>query len=93
MSNQKSSLSPKANARSAITMLVKKGVSHAFGMILTMIMARSSESSLTIELTVEYKIGLAQPDTPNRYHAKNLFPKESASDRTTFECKEVRDSL
>lgn len=25
-----------------------------------------------MELTVEYRIGLAQPDTPKRYHAKNL---------------------
>jgi hypothetical protein len=37
-----------------------------------MIRARSSESSLTMVLTVEYKIGLAHPETPNRYQAKNL---------------------
>lgn len=55
-----------------------------------MMMARSSESSLTMELTVEYKIGLAQPDTPNRYQAKNLFvsqksvkDKRSSADRTS----------
>lgn len=47
------------------------GQAEAWG-ILTMIIARSSESSLTMELTVEYRIGLAQPDTPKRYHAKNL---------------------
>lgn len=34
--------------------------------------ARSSESSLTIVLTVEYRMGLAQPATPNKYQQKNL---------------------
>jgi hypothetical protein len=38
----------------------------------TNISARSSESSLTIVLTVEYKIGLKQPENPNRYQATNL---------------------
>lgn len=38
----------------------------------TRMRARSSESSLTIVFTVEYKIGLAQPGTPRRYHATNL---------------------
>lgn len=37
-----------------------------------MINALSSESSLTTVLTVEYKIGLAQPDTPKKYQATNL---------------------
>lgn len=39
---------------------------------LTNMSARSSESSLTIVLTVEYKIGLKQPANPNRYQATNL---------------------
>lgn len=34
--------------------------------------ARSSESSFTIVFTVEYKMGLAHPETPKRYQAKNL---------------------
>lgn len=34
--------------------------------------ARSPKSSLTIVLTVEYKIGLKQPENPNKYHAENL---------------------
>ena len=34
--------------------------------------ARSSESSLTMVFTVEYKMGLAHPETPKRYQAKNL---------------------
>jgi hypothetical protein len=50
----------------------EKAATGLWGM-LTMMMARSSESSLTMELTVEYRIGLAQPETPNRYQAKNLF--------------------
>lgn len=37
-----------------------------------MIRARSSESSFTMVLTVEYKIGLRHPEIPKRYHAKNL---------------------
>lgn len=34
--------------------------------------ARSSESFLTMVLTVEYRMGLAQPATPNKYQQKNL---------------------
>ena len=37
-----------------------------------MMSARSSESSLTIVLTVEYRIGLVHPAAPKRYHATNL---------------------
>jgi hypothetical protein len=37
-----------------------------------MIRALSSESSLTMVFTVEYRIGLEQPETPNRNQAKNL---------------------
>lgn len=54
--------------------------------ILTIIIARSSESSLTMELTVEYRIGLAQPDTPKRYQAKNLS-KESVMGDSPSESK------
>lgn len=41
--------------------------------IYTRINALSSESSLTIVFTVEYKMGLRQPETPKRYHATNLY--------------------
>jgi hypothetical protein len=41
-----------------------------------MIRARSSESSLTIVLIVEYKMGLRHPAAPRKYHAINL--KKSA---------------
>ena len=41
---------------------------------LTTVRALSSASSFRTTLTVEYKIGLAQPANPNAYHATNFNP-------------------
>jgi hypothetical protein len=56
------------------------------GLVLTMIMALSSESPLTIVFTVEYRIGLTHPERPKKYHAANLV-LESISNQGRFHDK------
>jgi hypothetical protein len=57
---------------------------------LTIMIALSSESFLTIELTVEYSMGLAHPETPNKYQAKNLAIFQSQPHEQYME---TRDNL